>query len=242
MLETFDWQWRNGGVARRAPRVRPAAERVLPAPDLRLLLVRGAVARSTPSRSTPTTSSSRPTTRTRRASTPGRARRRSARATTRPACSATCPTTCWRKVLHDNAAAVYGLRDATAEPRRSRPRVAAPRRRASRGRVLHLRIDRVERRNAFTQDMYRGHQAGRGLGRRAARARRGVPHRHRRAGSVPAATWPGQAERPRGPRRGVGPDRPVPVPPHRALLEALGGARSTASATPAGSCSPCTAT
>jgi len=25
-----------------------------------------------------------------------------------------------------------------------------------RGRVLHLRIDRVERRNAFTQDMYRG--------------------------------------------------------------------------------------
>ena len=25
-----------------------------------------------------------------------------------------------------------------------------------RGRVLHLRIDRVERRNTFTQDMYRG--------------------------------------------------------------------------------------
>ena len=36
-------------------------------------------------------------------------------------------------------------------------------------RVLHLRVDRVERRNAFTQDMYRGHEAGRDLGRRARR-------------------------------------------------------------------------
>ena len=34
--------------------------------------------------------------------------------------------------------------------------------------MLHLRIDRVERRNAFTQDMYRRHQAGRDLGRRRA--------------------------------------------------------------------------
>ena len=74
VLEAFDWQWRNGGVARRAPRVRPAAERVLPAPDLRLLLVRATGSRSTRSRSTPTTSCTRPTTRTRPASTPARAR------------------------------------------------------------------------------------------------------------------------------------------------------------------------
>ena len=39
-LDALDWQWKNCGVADRAPRVRPAAERVLPAPDLRLLLVR----------------------------------------------------------------------------------------------------------------------------------------------------------------------------------------------------------
>ena len=56
---------------RRAPRVRPAAERVLPAPDLRLLLVRGGGRARRASRATPTTSSTRPTTRTRPASTPG---------------------------------------------------------------------------------------------------------------------------------------------------------------------------
>ena len=39
-LEALDWQWQNCGVRRGAPRVRPAAERVLPPPDLRLLLVR----------------------------------------------------------------------------------------------------------------------------------------------------------------------------------------------------------
>ena len=39
-LAALDWQWQNCGVAKRAPRVRPAAERVLPPADLRLLLVR----------------------------------------------------------------------------------------------------------------------------------------------------------------------------------------------------------
>ena len=39
-LEALDWQWQNCGVPQGAPRVRPAAERVLPPADLRLLLVR----------------------------------------------------------------------------------------------------------------------------------------------------------------------------------------------------------
>ena len=72
-LEALDWQWQNCGVPSRAPRVRPAAERVLPPPDLRLLLVRarhGAARRS--SSSAPTTSSTRPTSRTRRACRPAR--------------------------------------------------------------------------------------------------------------------------------------------------------------------------
>ena len=45
VLEALDWQWKNCGVAPRAPRVRPAAERVLPSPDLRLLLVRARLGR-----------------------------------------------------------------------------------------------------------------------------------------------------------------------------------------------------
>ena len=40
-LEAADWQWQNGEVRQGASRVRAAAERVLPPPDLRLLLVRG---------------------------------------------------------------------------------------------------------------------------------------------------------------------------------------------------------
>ena len=39
-LEHLDWQWMNCGVPAGAPGVRPAAERVLQAPDVRLLLVR----------------------------------------------------------------------------------------------------------------------------------------------------------------------------------------------------------
>ena len=39
-LHHLDWQWQNCGVPAGAPGVRPAAERVLQAPDVRLLLVR----------------------------------------------------------------------------------------------------------------------------------------------------------------------------------------------------------
>ena len=142
--------------ARRAPRVRPAARASTSAARSTAASGSSSSRRSTPSSSTPTTSSSRPTTRTRRASTPARARRRSARATTRPTLLGGLPDDVLAKVLHDNAAA--RLRPRVTDDLgldRPRPRVAAHRRRTLAGRVLHLRIDRVERRNAFTQDMYR---------------------------------------------------------------------------------------
>ncbi len=94
---------------RRAPRVRPAAERVLPPPDLRLLLVRGA-ARSTRSSSTPTTSCSRPTTRTRPASTPGPRTPGAAAARLRQERSPALPDDVIRKVLYDTAATLYGVK------------------------------------------------------------------------------------------------------------------------------------
>ena len=109
-LEALDWQWKNCGVADRAPRVRPAAERVLPPPDLRVLLVRArhrAHARS--SSSAPTTCSTRPTSRTRRACRPARRAPPSARTTTSRGTSATVDETTLRKILHDNAARIYHL-------------------------------------------------------------------------------------------------------------------------------------
>ncbi len=110
-LETFDWQWRNGGVLDEHPEYD-----LLPSEYFRRQIYgcfwfEEAGARSTPSRSTPTTSCSRPTTRTRRASTPGPRTPAPAPARLRAAaCSAACPTTSLRKVLHDNAAAVYGVK------------------------------------------------------------------------------------------------------------------------------------
>ena len=90
-----------------------------------------------------------------------------------------------------------------------------------RGRVLHLRIDRPERRNAFTQDMYRG------LKRAAIWADEqpeldavcltGTDKWFGAGGDMA-----GNAEDLEALARGVGSDRPVPVPPHRALHQAVG--------------------
>ena len=138
---------------RRAPRVRPAAERVLPAPDLRLLLVRGAGRARRRSRATRTTSSTRPTTRTRPASTPG-----PARPAQRPRDYATRVLGGLPDDVLARCCTTTRPRSTACERRRSARRPSSARRASSprsRGRVLHLRIDRVERRNAFTQDMYR---------------------------------------------------------------------------------------
>ncbi len=76
------------------------------------------------------------------------------------------------------------------------------------------------------QRVHAGHvprsQARRDLGRPPTRARRGVPHRHRRL--VRRRRRPRRVRRrPRGARGGVGRHRPLPVPSHRAVPQALGG-------------------
>ena len=184
MLETCDWQWRNGGVARRAPRVRPAAERVLPPPDLRLLLVRGGRRRSTPSRRYPDnilyeTDYPHPTCQHPGPRTPAQRPRDYATRVARRR----CPTTCCAKVLHDNAARVYGL--LTADRRSTSTRPARPRhRRTSSSHLAGPGPAPAHRPRRAPQRLHPGHvpgpQAGRDLGRRAARARRRLPHRHRR--------------------------------------------------------------
>ena len=95
--------------ARRAPRVRPPAERVLPAPDLRLLLVRGA-GRPRRHRAVPRQHPVRDRLPAPDVPAPRSAdARRSARATTPQQLLGGLPDDVVRKVLHDNAAAVYGL-------------------------------------------------------------------------------------------------------------------------------------
>ena len=108
-LESFDWQWRNGGVVRGAPRVRPAALGVLPPSDLRLLLVRARDHHHTAARLSrqhafrdrlpaphlPASGSPHPGGR------PGEVRR--------PRRSDRCPEEVLQKVLVDNAAALYGV-------------------------------------------------------------------------------------------------------------------------------------
>ena len=150
-LETFDWQWRNGGVLDEHPEYD-----LLPSEYFRRQIYGcfwfEARARSTPSRSTPTTSSSRPTTRTRRASTraaharptPARLRAGAARRTARR-----------RRAQGAARQRGRGLRRQVTEmdaPDLGSKYLVAH----VDGRVLHLRIDRLEKRNAFTQDMYRG--------------------------------------------------------------------------------------
>ena len=109
-LETFDWQWRNGGVLDEHPEYD-----LLPSEYFRRQIYgcfwfeRAGRARRHRA-ATPTTSCSRPTTRTRPASTPGpRTPAQRPRDYAQPSCSAACPTTCCAKVLHDNAASVYHL-------------------------------------------------------------------------------------------------------------------------------------
>ena len=243
MLETFDWQWRNGGVRDEHPEYD-----LLPSEYFRRQIygcfwfeeqaALDAIAQY-PDNILFETDYPHPT-----CQHPGPAHaRRSGRATTRTRrCSAACPTTSLRKVLHDNAAAVYGLAVTRRDRELDAPDLGTPHLVAHvDGRVLHLRIDRVERRNAFTQDMYRGLKRAAIWADAPARARRGVPHRHRRL--VRRRRRHGRPRRgPRGPRRRVGRHRPLPVPPHRALPQAVGGEDQRRCATPVGSTSPCTAT
>ena len=191
--------------ARRAPRVRPAAERVLPAPDLRLLLVRGAGRGRRHRRSTPTTSCSRPTTRTRRASTPGpRTPAQRPRDYAHASCSAACPTTSLRQgAARQRGRASTACRD-RATPTSTLPDLGSPHLRRARRRPGAAPADRPGR---AAQRVHAGHvprhQAGRDLGRPAGRARRGVPHRHRRV----VRRGRRHGRRRRGPRRpggGVG--------------------------------------
>ena len=109
-LEAFDWQWRNGGVADEHPeydllpteyfrrqiygcfwfeRGRPWSRRCSRYPDNILF----------------ETDYPHPTCQHPGPRTPGRR----ARATTPRRRSASCPTTSCSKVLHDNAAALYGV-------------------------------------------------------------------------------------------------------------------------------------
>ena len=241
--------------ARRAPRVRPAAERVLPPPDLRLLLVRAAgrarrhraLPRQHPVRDrlpapdvpAPRAPHARPAAARLRATEllggAARRRRQQGAARQRRRRSTACrdvPSRYPASRIGPDAAA--GL---SAPDLGSRHVVAHVD-----DRVLHLRVDRVERRNAFTQDMYRGAQARRGLGRPPARARRRVPHRHRRVVRRRRRPRRRTREDPEDLDRRVGRHRPLPVPPHRALPQAVGGEDQRRSATPAVSTSPCTAT
>ena len=109
LLETCDWQWRNGGVLDEHPEYD-----LLPSEYFRRQIYgcfwfEEEAAVDGAARATRTTSSTRPTTRTRPASTPG-----PARPPQRPRDYATrvlgdLPDDVLAKVLHDNAAAVYGL-------------------------------------------------------------------------------------------------------------------------------------
>ena len=131
-----------------------------------------------------------------------------------------------------------GLRPRLSAPEldrgRPRPRLAEHRRRASTGGCCTCASTGSERRNAFTQDMYRAHQAGRDLGRRPGRARRRLPHRHRRVvrrrrRHVAAAPTTPRVSPPSGTR---------PTSSRSATSSAArscGWPRSTGCATPAGS-------
>ena len=107
-------------------------------------------------------------------------------------------------------------------------------------RVLHLRVDRPERRNAYTQDMYRA------VKRAAIWADRqpeldavcltGTDEWFGVGGDLARRTGADDLD------TGVGRHRPLPVPAHRAVPQDLGGARQRPVRTRAGSTSRCTAT
>ena len=110
VLETFDWQWKGGGIREEHPEYDLLPVGVLPPPDLRLLLVRAGQRPQRHRSVTRTTSSTRRTTRTRPASIPVPVRRASFPATTSPTALSGLPEPTLRKVLFDNAAALYGVR------------------------------------------------------------------------------------------------------------------------------------
>ncbi len=90
------------------------------------------------------------------------------------------------------------------------------------GRVLHLRVNRPERRNSYTQDMYRG------LKRAAIWADEqpeldAVCLTGTDAWFGAGGDMAGNAEDTDALNSRMGSDRALPVPPHRAVLEALGG-------------------
>ena len=219
-LETFDWQWRNGGVRDEHPEYdllpseyfrrqiygcfwfeqQVALDAIAQYPDN--ILFESDYPHPTCQHPGPRTPGQRPRDYAQERARVA-ARRRRAQGAARQ-----------RRV------GLPARRDADA--RRSRISGAGTSSRTSPDRVLHLRVDRVEKRNAFTQDMYRGIKRAAiwadrqpeldavcltgtgdwfGVGGDLAGARRG----------------------PRGSGRGVGRHRPLPVPPHRALPQALGG-------------------
>ena len=242
VLEAFDWQWRNGGVRDEHPEYD-----LLPSEYFRRQIYGcfwfeetgrarrdRAVPRQHPVRDRlPAPDVPAPRARARPAQRP--------RDYAHDLLSAACPTTCVPRCCTTTPPRSTGSRERRRSP--TAPDLGTPHLVAHvEDRVLHLRIDRVERRNAFTQDMYRG------LKRAAIWADGqpeldavcltgtdewfGVGRRHGRA----------QSERPRGPGRRVGRHRPLPVPPHRALPQAVGGEDQRRCATPAASTSRCTAT
>ena len=238
-LETFDWQWRNGGVRDEHPEYD-----LLPSEYFRRQIYgcfwfeqQGALdaIAQYPDNILFETDYPHPT-----CQHPGPRTPASGRATTRSDLLGGLPDDVVRKVLHDNAAAVYGLDD---RERLDAPELGTPtpRRATSRTVCCTCASTASSERNAFTQDMYRG------LKRAAiwaddqpeldAVCLTGTDDWFGVGGDMA-----GQTERPRGPRRRVGRHRPLPVPPHRALPQAVGGEDQRRCATPAASTSRCTAT
>ncbi len=219
-LETFDWQWRNGGAPPRAPRsttccrASTSAARSTAASGSRSRLgARGdrAVRR--------TTSCSRPTTRTRPASTPGPQTAGPAAARLRQSgvLGSSCPTSVADKILlHDTAAGVYKTSHERTGTDRPRLRIAGSswlRPRGSRAAICASTASSAATPSprtctgAIKRAAVWSDPAGRARRRRVDRHRQVVRLRRRHG-------W--QTRRsPRSLNRGVGQHRPLPVPAHR---------------------------
>ena len=222
-LETFDWQWRNGGVRDEHPEYD-----LLPSEYFRRQIY-GCFwfeqqARARRHRAVPRQHPVRDRLPAPDVPAPGPADAGAAAARLRARrCSAGCPTTscarcCTTTPPRSTGLAVTAVRASSTRPISGR-RTSSP---TSTDRVLHLRVDRVERRNAFTQDMYRG------LKRAAIWADRqpeldavcltGTGDWFGAGGDMG-----GNAEDPEGLAAEWDAHRPLPVPPHRALPQAVGG-------------------
>ncbi len=229
-------RWR----ARRAPRVRPAAERVLPAADLRLLLVRAA-GRARRHRAVPRQHPVRDRLPAPDVPAPGAAHARPAPARLRAAsCSADCPTTSCARCCTTTRPR------STASSERTCQRSTLP----TSGASTSSRTSTVACCTCASTGSSGATRSPRTCTAASSAPRSGPtanPSSTRCAspapttGSVPVATGR-LRRRPRGARGRVGRHRPLPVPSHRALPQAVGREDQRRCASPAVSISRCTAT